>query len=207
MSTSMPYISPIEVKADQVSYLRHLGPGGLLVWIEPTGRVQVYPPTGELGCHRMIIASGRALDSLIEDREEDGSPRDDAALASDLSDIANDWLCDWALVRAMTPVLTPIRRRLDRQGIYPAASVEFCHDGTCLPTITDTYARPDGKAQVRVTVPLGYAEPVRFHTQTLGGCTTVHEHGLQLDYMSTTAEQNEALIAATVAACLTLGNA
>ncbi|MEE2038925.1 hypothetical protein Q8791_17035 [Nocardiopsis sp. CT-R113] len=206
MSTSMPYISPIEVTVEQVSYLRHLGPGSLLIWIEPTGRVQVLPPTGELGGHRMIIASGCALDGLTEMAEEDGRHCDDATLASDLSDIANDWLCDWAQVRAMTPMLTPIRRRLDRQGIYPAASVEFRHDGTCLPTITDTYARPDGKAGVRVTVPLGYAEPVQFHTRTTTDHSTVIDHELQLDYMSTTAEHNEALIAATVAACLTLGN-
>ncbi|SIO89578.1 hypothetical protein [Nocardiopsis sp. JB363] len=207
MSTSMPHKRrPIEVTADQVAYLRHAEPGSLLVWIEASNEVQIYGPTGRLGEHRMIIASQDALDSLAENCEESGRPTHDGELAKDLTDIANDWLCEWPQVRALTPMLTPIRRRLDRQGIYPADSVHTFGPNIGhrfnLPVVTDTYARPDGKALARVTVPLGFAEPV--HIQASGVNGPLSEHTMQFDYLHMRAADIEATIATTVAAHLAL---
>lgn len=207
MSTSMPHKRRlIEVSADQVAYLRHAEPGSLLVWIEAGNQVQIYGPTGRLGEHRMIIAGQGALTSLAEAREESSGPAGDGVLAQDLTDIANDWLCEWPQVRALTPMLTPIRRRLDRQGIYPADSVHTfgpnIGHGANLPVVTDTYARPDGKALARVTVPLGFAEPV--HIQASGVNGPVSEHSLQFDYLHMRADHIEATIATTVAAHLAL---
>lgn len=202
MSTSMPHISrPIQVSADQVAYLRHAEPGSLLVWIEASNEVQIYGPTGRLGEHRMIIAGKGALTSLAEAHEERGGPAGDEELAKDLTDIANDWLCEWPQVRVLTTMLTPIRRRLDKLGIYPADSVHTFGPNighrTNLPVVTDTYARPDGKAVARVTVPLGYAEPVHIHAYGEGGL--VSEHSLQFDYLHMRAADIEATIAMTIA--------
>ncbi|MGW8439292.1 hypothetical protein ACWGKS_29485 [Nocardiopsis sp. NPDC055879] len=201
MSTIMPHISPIKVTPEQVSHLRHAEPGSLLVWIEASGQVQIYGPTGRLGEHRMIIAGQGALTSLAEAHKERGGSAGDEELAQDLTDIANDWLCEWPQVRVLTAMLTPIRRRLDRLGIYPADSVHTfgpnIGHGSNLPVVTDTYARPDGNAVARVTVPLGYAEPV--HIQAYGAGGLVSEHSLQFDYLHMRADRIEATIAMTVA--------
>ena len=202
MSTSMPHISrPIEVSADQVAYLRQAEPGSLLVWIEASNEVQIYGPTGRLGEHRMIIAGKGALDSLAENCEESGRPSDDGELAKDLTDIANDWLCEWPQVRVLTAMLAPIRLRLDKLGLYPADSVHTfgpnIGHGANLPVVTDTYARPDGKAVARVTVPLGDAAPV--HIQAYGAGGLVSEHSLQFDYLHMRADRIEDTITMTVA--------
>ncbi|WP_460778672.1 hypothetical protein [Nocardiopsis nanhaiensis] len=202
MSTSMPHHRPIEVTTEQVSFLRQAEAGSLLVWIEASGQVQVYPPTGRLGEHRMIIAAQDALNGLTEACMEDGRLPRDRELADDLTDIANDWLCEWPFVRALTPMLTPIRRRLDKQGVYPAFSVHASPHGPGLPAITDTYARPDGQASVKVTVPLGYAEPVRFQAYGVNG--PLSEHTMQFDYLHTRPEKIEATIATAVITHLAL---
>ncbi|MGW5878806.1 hypothetical protein ACWFMI_19890 [Nocardiopsis terrae] len=205
MSTSMPHKRrPIEVSADQVAYLRQAEPGSLLVWIEASRQVQVYPPTGRLGEHRMIIAAQEALDGLTLGCEESGRPAGDRELAEDLTDIANDWLSGWPQVRVLTAMLTPIRLRLDRLGIYPADSVHLDGrgPGPDLPRITETYARPGSKAFVRVTVPLGFVEPVQF--QICAHYAPLSEHTMQFDCLHTRAEDIEATIAATVTACLDL---
>ncbi|GAA1463153.1 hypothetical protein NE857_03450 [Nocardiopsis exhalans] len=205
MSTSMPHKRrPIEVNADQVAYLRRAEPGSLLVWIEASNEVQVYAPTGRFGEHRMIIAAQGALDGLTEACEENGRPTHDGELAKDLTDIANDWLSGWSQVRVLTAMLTPIRLRLDRMGIYPADSVhlEGRGPGPDQPRVTETYARPGGNGAVRVTVPLGYTEPVRIRAHGVNG--PVSEHIMLFDYLGMRPEQIEAKIAATVAAHLAL---
>ncbi|MEV2279430.1 hypothetical protein AB0I72_28020 [Nocardiopsis sp. NPDC049922] len=199
MSTSMHYISRIEVRAAHVARMRDVGPASLLVWNEASGRVQVQLPTGHLDELTMIIAPGRGLDTLTETREDNDEPRDDFALAEDLTDIANDWLTEWALVKAMTPTLAPIRHSLDQRGVYPAGPVHTYGGDGSVPTITDTYARPDGKAQVQVTVPLGYAEPVRLRTHVLPEYTTVSDYGLAFD----AATVPSAMITATLTAMVT----
>lgn len=203
MSTSMPHKRrPIEVTADQVAYLRRAEPGSLLVWNEASNEIQVYTPMGYLGERRMIIAAQSALEGLAEACEEDGRPTDDAELAKDLTDIANDWLCEWPQVRVLTAMLTPIRLRLDRLGIYPACSVHLDRRSTGLPGVTETYARPGGNGLVKVSVPLGYAEPVRIFACGTGG--PLSEQSLLFDYLHTRPAQIEAKVAATVAAHLAL---
>ncbi|MBR8741425.1 hypothetical protein DSY14_06750 [Nocardiopsis sp. MG754419] len=195
---------PIEVTADQVAYLRRAEAGSLLVWIEASNEVQVYAPTGRFGEHRMIIAAQDALEGLTEFRDEEGWPAGDTELAEDLTDIANDWLSGWPQVRVLTAMLTPIRLRLDPVGIYPADSVhlEGRGPGPDQPRITETYARPGGNAAVRVTVPLGYTEPVRIQAHGMNG--PVSEHIMLFDYQVMRPEQIEAKVAATVAAHLAL---
>ncbi|MEV2279474.1 hypothetical protein AB0I72_28240 [Nocardiopsis sp. NPDC049922] len=199
MSTSMHYISRIEVRAAHVARMRDLGPASLLAWNETSGRVQVHPPTGHLDELTMIIAPGRGLDTLAECRQDNDEPRGDEDLAEDLTDIANDYRTEWAQVKAMAPILTPIRRSLDQRGVFPAGPT--CADfwGKRVPTITDTYARPDGKSQVRLTVPLAYAEPVRLRTHVLPEYTTVSDYGLAFD----AATMPSATITATLTAIVT----
>lgn len=162
MSAIMPYRHPIEVEVADVYALRDAGPGALLIWDEPSGVVRVHhhgdgvPPQ-----EAMIIVPHEGLAGLAENHEESGRTPTDEDLAEDLSNIAGDWLVEWPEIRALTPLVTPLRQRLARIGITVANAPVYRHPSNGLPEITETYQRPESRLLAKVTCAFAFRAPTR----------------------------------------------
>src|SRR5690625_2618750 len=167
----MPYHRTITITPADVDRLRDGGQGSLLVWHEATDRTEVLERGDVYGDTFMIIAGTDCLAGIEEATRETGEEPTDAGIASDLADIANDFLGDWPGEKALTPAVSGLRQDMAVESCFLVTRPWFrAVSGEYF--LTDTY-RSDRRfdVDIEVTTAFLHTSPTRvrfLHTEGRG---------------------------------------